>query len=217
MKPKQIPVGRSGLTVFEMLIVVIIVALVTAVVVLPELARRKSLSAFVSCDNNLKAVGLSFRTYASDQNDRYPSKVPEADGGAKQAALDGNLARIFQVMSNELSVPKTVICPADQRIAATNWNRLGVAQLSYFVGLDAVDTRPNIFMLGDRDLAEGGRLLSGTVNLTTNRPVVWHKLLHKEGGNVVLADGSVQQSTTKLLRRLLANTGDATNRVLFPQ
>ena len=156
MKPKQIPVGRSGLTVFEMLIVVIIVAVVTAVVVFPELGRRRSRSVSVSCSNNLRAIGLSFRIYANDHNESYPMRVPEADGGAKQAALDGNLARIFQVMSNELSVPKTVICPADQRIAATNWNRLGVAQLSYFVGLDAVDTTPNRIMLGDRDLAEGG-------------------------------------------------------------
>ena len=202
---------------FEVLIAVIVVSEVTAAVVLLELARRKSLLAFASCNNNLKAVGLSFGTYASDQNDRYPSKVPEADGGAKQAALDGNLARIFQVISNELSVPRTVIGPADRRIAATNWNRLGIARISYFVGLDAVDTRPNIFMLGDRDLAEGGRLLSGTVNLTTNRPVVWHKLLHKEGGNVVLADGSVQQLTTKRLPQQLTNIGDATNRVPFPQ
>jgi prepilin-type processing-associated H-X9-DG protein len=53
--------------------------------------------------------------------------------------------------------------------------------------------------------------------LTTNRPVAWHKLLHKEGGNVALADGSVMQVNTAQLRQHLTKTGDATNRVLFPQ
>jgi len=99
----------------------------------------------------------------------------------------------------------------------TNWNRQRPSNLNYFVGLDAPDANPNMILSGDRDIAENGRLLTGTADLTTHRPVAWHKRLHKDGGNVLFADGSVVQGDTTKLRELIVETGDGTNRVLFPQ
>ena len=217
MKAKRNNIGRSGLAVYEVLMVVMILAVIAVGVILPMLAKSKPYPAIMRCRNDLKSIGLSFRIYANDHSDLYPMQVPEAEGGALEAAANGELGRIFQVMSNELSVPQYVVCRSDQRIFATNWATLRNSNISYFVGLDAEDVRPNMILSGDRDIAENGQLLSSTVNLTTNRPVAWHKFLHKEGGNIALADGSVQQTTAATLRPLLANTGDATNRVLFPQ
>lgn len=207
-----------GSSFVDVLIIVATVFLMGAVV-LPRFARTKCGAPRISCVNNLKQVGLSFRIYANDNNDRYPMAVPESEGGAEEAVARGDVFRIFQVMSNELSVPKTILCPADwkNRSAATNWTQLSNSNISYLVGLDAADTRPDMILSGDRDIAEGGQLLTGLVNLTTNRPVAWHRLLHQEGGNIGLADGSVQQFNDSLLRRHLAETGDTTNRVLFPQ
>ncbi len=217
MKATRIKAGRRGLTLVEALLVIAVIVGLAVAVFLPALSKAKPHHRRPSCVNNLKALSLSFRIWANDNNDLYPMKVPEAQGGALQSATVGNIVRVFQVMSNELSLPKSVICPADSRPWATNWNTLSISSISYFVGLDAADTRPNTILSGDRDLAESGQLLRGTAHLTTNRPVAWHKLLHKEGGNIALADGSVQQTTTDTLRPLLTNTGDATNRVLFPQ
>jgi prepilin-type processing-associated H-X9-DG protein len=219
MKATRIKDNRRGLTLVEVLMMITVIGLVAAGVVLPKMARTKSTPSIYRCANNLKQVGLAFRIYANDNHDLYPMRVPEAAGGAKEAVERGELFRIFQVMSNELSVPRTVFCPAEasQRTTTTNWAALRNSNLSYFVGLDAEDTRPNTILSGDRDIAENGQLLRGAANLTTNRPVAWHKLLHKEGGNVALADGSVQQTTSDTLRPLLAKTGDTTNRVLFPQ
>lgn len=216
MKMERNQVGKRALSLNEVLIVLTLIGVV-GFVILPMLAKSKVKPSIVSCRNNLKSVSLSFRIWANDNHDLYPMQVAEAEGGAKEAVERGELFRIFLVMSNELSVPRTVICPADQRTAATNWAALTNTNLSYFVGLEATDTRPDMILSGDRDIAENGQLLRGTANLTTNRPVAWHKLLHKEGGNVALADGSVQQTTTATLRQMLAHTGDATNRVLFPQ
>jgi prepilin-type processing-associated H-X9-DG protein len=216
MKMERNQAGSRALSLNEVLIVLTLIGVV-GLVILPMLAKPKGKPSIVSCRNNLQQIGLAFRIWANDNNGLYPMHVAQAEGGAKEAVERGELFRIFLVLSNELSVPKTVICPADQRVYVTNWATLANTNISYFIGLDAEDIRPNMILSGDRDIAENGQLLRGTANLTTNRPVAWHKLLHKEGGNVALADGSVQQSTTAALRQMLANTADTTNRVLFPQ
>ena len=214
----------SGLTRIELLVVlVILVALAGLILPAFQHSHSHNRARRISCVNNLKQVALSFRISAVDNNDSFPMQIADEKGGAKDSLARGEVFRVFLAMSNELSVPRTVLCPDDPRKAATNWASLSNSNISYFVGLDATNTRPNMILLGDRDLAENGQLLSGTVNLTTNRPVAWHKLLHKEGGNLLFADGSVQLTATLkfpgalTLRQQLANTGDATNRVLFPQ
>jgi hypothetical protein len=171
----------------------------------------------ISCVNNIKQIGLSFRIWANDSSDDYPMGRPDEFGGVRDSLAEGKGWRAFQVLSNELVVPKTVICPADTRVAATNWNDLGNAHVSYFVGLDAEDSRPNLLLAGDRNLAFNGRLLTDIVSLGTNSPLTWTKEIHKEAGNIALADGSVMQVNTAQLHQQLAKTGDTTNRVLFPQ
>jgi len=210
---------QRALTFVEMLCGVAVV-LLAVLVILPMFARPRHHGpghSRISCVNNLKQVGLAFRIFANDNGDLYPTQIPDDKSGAMDSVERGDIARVFLVLSNELAVPKTVICRADTRIAATNWNAFGATNLSYFVGLDAADTRPNMVLSGDRNLARDGVLLSGLVALGTNSQLAWTGELHQKSGNIALADGSVQQVTTKLLLQQLANTGDATNRVLFPQ
>ena len=196
-----------------------IVAMVTVLIglLLPGQPRHRSKGKRISCINNLRQIGLSFRIWANDSSDDYPMGRPDEFGGVRDSLAEGKGWRAFQVLSNELSVPKTVICPADTRVAATNWNDLGNTHISYFVGLDAEDTRPDMLLAGDRNLALNGRLLTGIAALGTNSPLTWTKEIHKEAGNIALADGSVMQVNTAQLRQQLAKTGDTTNRVLFPQ
>jgi prepilin-type N-terminal cleavage/methylation domain-containing protein/prepilin-type processing-associated H-X9-DG protein len=216
MKAKRFIGRRKALTLIEVMMALAILAAVVAVV-LPMLARSKSGSTRMNCRNNLIQVGLSSRIWANDHNDLYPMQVPGAKGGAREAVERGEVFRIFLVMSNELSIPRTLLCPSDTRTAATNWNAFGNTNTSYFVGLDAVDTQPNMLLSGDRNLALNGRLLTGAVGLGTNSPVAWTGDLHKNAGNIGLADGSVQQVTGGLLQQQLISSGDATNRILFPQ
>jgi hypothetical protein len=165
----------------------------------------------------LKGVGIAFRIHANDSNGRYPMSEEFKDPAVRESVIGGQTFRAFQVMSNELSVPMTVICPADTRRAAEDWSSFTNGNLSYFLGLDAVDARPNMALSGDRNLARHGKLLSGVISLGTNSTVTWTEGMHRSAGNVGLADGSVQQFTTHLLHRQLANSGDRTNRVVFPQ
>ena len=197
-------------------VVVSVLFLLILVVLRPPTPPRVK-AVRIYCLNNLKQVGLSFRIWANDNNDLYPMNVCYKDPTLRETALSGGMFRIFQTMSNELSVPRMIICPADNRLPAKDWESLNTTNIGYFVGLDAKDARPNMVLSGDRNLLVEGKLLSGTVALGTNSPVKWTREIHGEEGNIVLADGSAQQVTTKLLHQQLKYSGDATNRLVFPQ
>jgi hypothetical protein len=70
---------------------------------------------------------------------------------------------LFQVMSNECGTPKILVCPADERIASTNWGDPTLATstalfnneyLSYFYGVAAADTSPQSYLSGDRNIGQ---------------------------------------------------------------
>ncbi len=122
----------------------------------------------------------------------------------------------FQVMSNELSTPRILLCPADvQAAVATNFSGLNNSNTSYFVGLDARDTTPDMFLAGDRNLTNGLAVTNHVIYLATNRPAGWTRELHSYQGNIGLADGSVQQLIVSSLLRAITNAG-AANRLLMP-
>jgi hypothetical protein len=201
----------------DLVAILITVVALLAVVAIPALGRAKQKAALLSCVCNVKKLGLAFSIWANDNDGLYPMNAGNADDSPRSDALGGRPFRLFQVLSNELSVPKSVICPSDTRVAATNWTSFANENVSYFIGLDASDTQPNMVLSGDRNLMRDGQLLSGVAALGTNSPVAWTKDMHRQSGNIGLADGSVQMVTTELLRQQLKNSGDTTNLMVFPQ
>ena len=207
-----------ALTMVEVLVVIVVLAVVAAVL-LPVLAARKCRCMRISCDSVLRQTDLSYRVWAGDNNDKYPMQVSVTNGGAMELVATGNVAAVFEVMSNELSTPKVLICPQDTKsIMATNFGRgFNDSNISYFVGLDADQTNPQMLLSGDDNFAVGGiPVKSGLLLLATNAPVSWTAARHVRQGNIGLADGSVQQLTTDGLQQALQRTGVATNRLAIP-
>jgi prepilin-type processing-associated H-X9-DG protein len=206
-----------ALTLTELVIVLAALA-IFAMILLPSLARPKGLTFSIRCRNNLREVGLSFRVWAIDHNDKFPMQVSVTNGGTMEFVDRGTSSMHFLSLSNELSTPKILFCPADSRPGPpTNFiSDLDNSKISYFVGVDAVQTSPQMFLAGDRNITNGTAVRRGFLELTTNQLAGWTQELHKGQGNIGLADGSVQQFSTSRLRQAIEATGVATNRLAMP-
>jgi prepilin-type N-terminal cleavage/methylation domain-containing protein/prepilin-type processing-associated H-X9-DG protein len=216
---------KKAFTLIELLVVIAIIAILAAML-LPALAAAKKKAQKISCVNQNKQVGLSFRLWEGDNNDKYPMAVDNSAGGAKQSInTGGSIATapnntncsvaVFQVMSNQLSTPKILLCPSDNgstKVIGTNFNtgQFGTNNISYFVNGDAREDDPQMVLAGDNNVALNSTatryakavVLSafiGTGAFTTAD-------LHQGSGNCAMSDGSVQSVSSSGFRTLLQNS-----------
>lgn len=217
MKPRASNKSNAAMTLVEVLVVIAVLAFL-AVMLLPG-NNTPSKAPRIACVNNLKQIDLAYRIWSGDQTANYPMQVSITNGGTKELANGKNAWLNFFVISNELSTPKILICPADiGKVAATSFTvDFNNSKISYFVGLNADQDHPQTFLCGDDNFEIGGvPAKSGLLELLTNAPIAWTTARHNHVGNIGLADGSVQQATTSRLRESLQETGLATNRLAIP-
>jgi type II secretory pathway pseudopilin PulG len=209
----------SAFTLIELLVIVSALALIAALLI-PGLVRARRQAPAKNCSNNLKRVGLAFRTWSVDSSDDNPMHLPTKYGGTKELIATGQVFVHFRVMSNELSTPKVLVCPQDKaKTAATNFaSGFSDTNVSYFVGTDAKETDPQMFLSGDRNLAfQGQPIKPGLFVLTTNNPpLTWTKAIHHSCGNIGFADGTVQFFDSKRLAAAAQNQGQPTNLLAIP-
>lgn len=108
--------GNRAFTRGELLTVigsVVLLAFVAAGLLLPLFARAGSHQR-ISCMNNLRQIGVAFRTWEGDYNDLYPMAHYTNQDGTMKYANAADAFRYFQVMSNELNRPRFLVCPEDK-------------------------------------------------------------------------------------------------------
>ncbi len=218
MKLRLSPKHNAAMTLFEVGVVVAIL-LVLALIFLPALAASKRKSSKINCVNNLKQIGLAFRLWSGDNNDKYQMDISVTNGGAMEFASVGNVIEIFQVMSNELGTPKILLCnESTNQVGATNFGSgLNSKNISCFVGVDAKEIYPQMILSGDDNLLlKGVSVKSGLLEITNPTAVQWTQVRHSGGGNIGFADGSAMQFSTARLTNVLGLTGVATNRLAIP-
>lgn len=193
---------RCGLSLVEVPLVIATVALLAAFF-LPALSRPHK--RVIGCVLYLKQIGLSYRIFSNDHEEQFPYAVSNQLGGSLEFENSPMIFRHYEVMSNELYTPKVLACPSDKtKIPSQNFETpLSNSNISYFVGFGAQEDKPQRILSGDRDIT-GGVLNNGFMRvLQSNSLAGWAGIIHTNGGNVGLADGSVQQFTKVNLQRQL--------------
>jgi prepilin-type N-terminal cleavage/methylation domain-containing protein len=206
--------SRRGLTLIEVLVVIVVIAVLAAMLLPASHSPRKAKR--ITCVNNLKQIGLAFRTWPED--DKFPMQKPVSAGGTMELIASGNAFVHFQVMSNALTVPKLLVCPSDnEKTLATSFADFNNKNLSYFVGVDSTMTNFDTFLAGDRNLSLNNTAVNaGLVSFTSNSLVGWTKEMHVNQGNILLNDGSVQQWSSMRLDKWIKQSGQTTNRLAIP-
>ena len=230
MNPRVSNQKTTAMTLVEVLVVIALLFLLVAIL-LPRLHTYHDGRQHINCVSNLKQIGIAYRFWAGDNNDRYPMQASVTNGGTMELTADGKNAWLnYLVMSNELSTPKILICPQDKEHLppAINFSSQLAGHVSYFVGMDADPQHPQMILSGDDDFAVGGvPVKSGLLEISTNAPIAWTSGRHKDSeaahfwiptkyGYIGLVDGSVASVDNSGLKNLLGQTGVATNRLAIP-
>ena len=200
MNRLRLPRKLVGFTLLELLVVIALIAILASLL-LPALNQAKARARRVGCLNHLRQIGVAFQSFAHDHNGQFPMAIPGSSGGSaeftsmsyKTAGAFYFSFHHFQVLSNELVSPRLLVCPADARVAATNFASLQNQNLSYLVGLRADYSRPQSILAGDRNLTNDFAGPTALVRLQANRGWRWTSELHQFKGNLLFADTHIEE------------------------
>ncbi len=212
---------KSAVTLLEVLVLVVVMVLIAGVL-LPALYRPTGKAPRISCVNNLKNVGLALRIFCTDNNGQFPWQLSGTNGTKDLLTDPGSGWQHFRFISNELSSTMLLVCPSDSgRKRSSSFTNFGPANLSYFLGLQANELIPEAIRSGDRNLTTNGvEVGPGQLLLGTNQNAGFSMKIHKYAGNVLLADGSVQQVTSARFQQTVVEAAvvstNAINRLLIP-
>ena len=199
MKPRRHRKRLTGFTLVEMLVVIAIIVILAALL-LPAANTTKLRAKRITCVNHLKQIGLGFQMFAHDHDGKLPMQVSTRDGGTAELISPTNQESAdftsafhhLQTLSNELVTPHILVCAMDTRPAAGDFRSLRNTNVSYFVNVRAENGQSASILAGDRNLTSSGDGKT-VLRLDANHYLRWTAELHRYKGNLLYADGHVEE------------------------
>jgi prepilin-type processing-associated H-X9-DG protein len=198
----------SAFTKWDLLICLATVAMLGIALPILPFHRHRACGHRLNCVSNLKQIGLGFRMWSNDHEERMPWQLPAAEGGTKEFAHSPYAALHFTLVSNEFNSPKILTCPSDTNRTRTSWWDAPLSGLSYFAGISANETNAASFLSGDRNISTNSSMLSGLLAVRDPAAMQWTGDIHKRSGHIAFADGSVAQLNDDRLRQALQSALD---------
>lgn len=207
---------RRGVTIVEVLVVVVLIAILTALL-WPMVNRSSGNARRTACQNNLRQIGLALQQYSQDYNARLPlihvhevsSRVSQQNpygwAGAIYPYLPDNAFAIYQCPSEESSTA-----------AGTDAVQAGFTDYWFNTNLSGVELKKVIhpattLLLGDGN--DGADLTDARYN-RNSLPLAWLKnsgspaRRHLDGANYAFADGHVKFYRPKHIKNTRSKASD---------
>lgn len=195
---------RRGFTLIEILVVIGIIVLLSAIL-FPVFSRARESARSKSCLSNLKQLGLAFQQYTKDAGRRYPGAAPYQKwgngghwvGGTTDAGLAENVYPYDLKTSNHANVEAGSIFPYVRSVSVFSCpsnkyrdeKKVTYSMNCAIGGMHDVRMRvpSDIILLVDESHNNDGFFYTGSTNSTdaiTN--------VHNGAGNLLFCDGHVK-------------------------
>ncbi len=225
--PFKGPLG--GFTLLELSFVILTVGLLIlfGIMRLNEMRRFNTRNP-LQCQQNLKWIGVALSEFQRDHGDKLPWQVPQKEGGSQEFIPSTQVAPHFRTLTNFIRNTRILACPMDPiRNRKADLASMDDSALSYFLNVNARHDQKNAILTGDRTLSPNSDSTTGELKLEKGQTLQWtypvpdepgHVLLGttEPTGNLLFSNGSLLETTTPQLQRVLQSCGTNSQVFMLP-